>query len=63
MLNKVVKYTGWFLAVICVFYAVSSIVYEQGWNNNEPSLLDALYKAVGLTVGLVVYWLWFKKKD
>lgn len=63
MLNKVVKYTGWFLAVICVFYAVSSIVYEQGWSNNEPSLLDALYKAVGLTVGLVVYWLWFKKKD
>lgn len=62
MVNKLVKYLGWFLFVICVFYTVGSIMYKQGWSKNDPDLLDASYKAIGFSVGLLVYFLWFKKR-
>lgn len=62
MLNRIFKSTGWFLSTICVFYTVDSIVYEYQWSGNVPNLLFAFYKAVGLFMGLAIYFFWLKKK-
>lgn len=63
MLNRIFKCIGWFLSTICVFYTVDSIVYDHQWSGNVPNLLFAFYKAVGLFIGLAIYFFWFKRSN
>lgn len=62
MWNRIVKCASWFLSAICVFYTVSSLMYEEEWSRIAPNLLDAFYKAIGLSVGLIIYFVWLKKR-
>lgn len=62
MLDRIFKCTGWFLSTICVFYTVDSIIYEYQWSVNVPNLSFAFYKAVGLSMGLAIFFFWLKKR-
>lgn len=61
MLDRIIKFVGWFLSAICVFYTIESMVHQWGWSSREPELLFAFYKTLCMFCGFAIYFKWIKK--